>query len=218
MKKKRYSIIGMLISLIIGYFSFVPARSISSVNSFYRELEKRKLAVAMLYRSDRNMKKENHTLYRQIEDAKSAFKALGAVRLYKDADVRFIRANVAEKKLNSLPGDLSLSVHQDPVYVLFKDGRQIKGPNVKGIARGFLNVGQLRGFVDTNMSDDIEDYLDDKAERRARERERSDTRVYFGVGGGYPWYGAYPYHGGWGYPYGGYGYGGRIGFGISFGI
>ena len=217
MKKKGYVLVTtMVLSLIVGYFSCVPARSVSSVNSFYRALEKRQLAVAMLYRSDSNMKKENRTLYRQIEDAKSAFKSLGSVRLYKNADIRFIRANVAKKKLDSLPGDFTVSVHQEPVYILFKNGRPIKGPNAKGIIHGFLNVGKLRSFIDSNMSDAIEDYLDDKAERRARERERSNTRVYFG--GGYPWYGAYPYYGGWGYPYGGYGYGGRVGFGVSFGI
>ena len=217
MKKKGYILIGMLIIFIAGYLGFVSARSVGSVSSFYRVLEKEKLAVAMLYRSDKNMKKENRPLYKKIEEAKSAFKTLSSVRLYKNADIRFIRANIAEKKLSSLPGDFSISVHQEPVYILFKNGRPIKGPNMKGITHGFFNVGQLRSFIDSNMSDAIEDYLDDKAERRARERARADTRVYFGVGGGYPWYGAYPYYGGWGYPYGGYG-GGRVGFGISFGI
>jgi len=217
-KKKRYILIGIVLAVIASYFSFVPARSVGSVNSFYRALEKRQLAVAMLYRIDRNMKKENPALYEQIRDAKSAFKTLSRVRLYERADMRFIRANVSEKKLNNLPEDFGISVHQEPVYILIKNGRPIKGAKIKSIIRGFLNAGELRSLIDNNMSDVIEDYLDDKAERRERERKRSRSRVYFGAGGGYPWYGAYPYYGGWGYPYGGYGYGGRVGFGISFGI
>jgi len=216
-KKKKYSIIAAFIIVVsAGYMGDLPAKIVSSINSFYREIGKRQFAVVMLYRSDKKLRKSNRELYDQIKDAISTFNSLKNVRTYEKSDVRFVQVNVTKGNLDTLPTDLNIVVQQQPVYILFVDGKLVKSPTkVRATAQGFLTIEQLRDFIDSNTQNQMQDYIDEKEEREHRARERS--RMYVGFGG-YPWYGAYPYHGGWGYPYWGYGYGGRVGFGIGFGF
>lgn len=187
-------------------------RSASSVNAFYRIINKAPFSVAFLYKSDSHLKKQNRALYNSIRDAQSSFKALKSVPLYKNADVSFVDVNTASNKLMTLPRDFNVSVYDNhPVYLLFKNGKMLNAHKNKD---DFLTTTELRNFIDNHMMNYLEDYIEDKTLARAQEREREQSRVYFG----YPWYGYYPYYGGLGYyPYGG-GYGGRVGFGISFGI
>jgi len=214
--KKAYVLVGMVAILIMGYIGVIPARSVSSMRSFYRAIEKERFAVAMLYRAGKSLKKDNPALYDQIAEAKEIFRSLSDIRPYKKADVAFVRANVADNQLANLPEDFGITVGGEPVYLLFKKGAALRGAaGNPEVLHGFVTRPQLHTFVDKNLGGDIQGYLEYKAERR--EQQRSDSRVYFGVGGGYPWYGYYPYYGGIGYPYG-YGYGGRVGFGVSFGI
>lgn len=213
MNKNILSAVGFFVLFFVAGMGNIIAKSVSSVNSFYRAIGKRQLAVAMLYRKGKALRKENPELYNKIKDAEDTFKTLKSVRTYKDARILFVQADITKTKLADLPEELGISVGDAPVYLLFEDGKSLGNGAIKS-THGFLTFEQLRSFIDSNMSSQIEDYLDDKAERE----RQSSSRVYFGMG--YPWYGYYPYHGGWGYPYWGYryGYGPRVGFGVSFGI
>lgn len=214
--KKRILI--FLVVLLVGVPLGMYAYSVSSMRSLYRAVEKKALAIVMFYRSARNQRKENRELYDALKKAQKDFASLSRVKTYKQADLQMIQANVEQKDLQNVHEELGVSIGEEPVYVPFVNGKQMQqGPTGGTLSKkGFLTIRQLRDFIDRNMGDVMQDYLDDKQERARR--ERAENALYFGFGGGYPWYGWYPYYGGWGYPYGGYGYGGNVGFGVSFGF
>ena len=217
MYKVVYVVACFLLLIALGYVKTLPARSVGTQKSFNRLVEKHPFVIAMLYNKERRLKKNDRDLYNRIKSAQDAFKQASKMQQYKAADMRFIRANVAEKKLAYVPDSFGVTVQQEPVYILFSRGLPMSNKNgVPVETRGFLDVQAIKSFIDTHLYDAIEDYVDDKMERRAQEKERARSSAYFGIGG-YPWYGYYPYHGGWGYPWG-YGYGPRVGFGFGVGF
>ena len=212
MNNKWYFVIGVAL-IALG----CKGISVSSMRSLYRSIEKRNLAVLMVYKSDKQQRKDNQELYNSIKHAKKEFSSLQSIRDYKKVNMAFIDANITHKDMAGFSDDFGLEVNQEPIYLLFINGKLVKKRSgAPALANGFLSVNALRTFIDTYMQDAMEDYLDDKEEKERRERARAD--FYLGFGGGYPWFGGYPYYGGWWGPYGGYGYGGRVGFGFGFGF
>lgn len=216
MHKRVQHIVGCLIMVALATMHALSARSISNQKTLDKIVERRPFAVVMLYKADRQLRKNDKALYDQIQSARNAFKQASTMQQYAAANIAFLQANVAEEKLVYLPESFNVHVEQEPVYILFSNGLPVTDKsNIVIHMSGFLDAPTLKSFIDSHLYDAIEDYVDDKMERRAQERELAQSSLYFGVGG-YPWYGYYPYYGGWGYPR--YGYGPRVGFGFGVGF
>jgi len=175
----------------------------TSENKFYSAVRRTELAVAYFYKDEARDHKGN----RQSKNMLNIVKSLSKSGYYKDADVNFIKVNVGKAKLASLADDFKIT--QFPTFILFKDGDAVIDDNGStAVLTGSVTKSQLKSFIDTHLSDDIENIIEaKKEERKRRAEERAASAAYYGYYD--PWYGGY----GYGYPYRGWGWGGGIGFG-----
>jgi hypothetical protein len=190
-------------------FIHADMAEIRSRSKFERLLDKRSLVVALFYKNDRDTRK-NKDLTRNIAELERMFKRISEDGRYKDAQVMFVRINVASKDAQVIADEYGVITL--PTFMLFSEGRPVHtGGSSSRIAtkRGFIRGNALSFFIDEYFGETINTIVQINAERR-RHRERShNSYTYVGYG-----VGAYPYYGPYGYPY--YGYGGSVGFGFAF--
>lgn len=211
-KKFKVSISMVAVALCSIFFVVAKEISLRSENRLKDIIIKDRYAVLMLYKEDKDTRKDKK-MTEDLRYLKETFKAVSSDDFYKESDLSFLTSNVAKKELVDLPE--KLGVKQLPAFVLFQDGKAIRGADgQKLILSGFVARDALQGFIDQNLKDELEDVIEEKAEIRKRELEEARIRsyyapqVYFGLGYGYPYgYYGYPY----GY-YGGWGWGGRWGW------
>ena len=200
----RYLMFFMLaITVALG----AAVKRTGKVHTFDREIKKSQLAIGLLYKEDKQTRKDKE-LRKKLKDLHKDFREVS-----KDEDeVAFVSANISKKKLFELKD--RYHVTKTPNFLLFKDGilkpfKDESGTVVSLI--GFPSRQQMRIFI----SDNFQDYIDEiKKEKREEAKERAERRAWSYGPSFYVGWGGYPGEFGYGYGYParwGWGYGGRSG-------
>lgn len=205
---KRKGIVGIVLIGTLALVSTLPVVGkvvkVRSKRAFDRLVDREfDHAIAMFYYADPDTY-QDHKLSDDIDFLKGNFRAASRVPFYKDAEMGFLRVNVARSDLDKVAD--RYGVNSYPAYLLFRFGQKL------GAQRNdYLSSSKIESFIDGTLKDQL------KAAVKRKERIRKERRHHH-YGG--PWYYNYhwPYHG-WGYhhwPYHhGYPYGG-VGFGLYF--
>jgi hypothetical protein len=184
---------------------------VRSSKRFENTVEKNEVVVVMFYRRDKEILNDK-AMRDKVERMERRIQTL-ATRDgdYRNAGVRFLMVNVAKEKLGDLAQEYEVDVTDNPVFVLFHNGKPVRKNGAIVRLAGFVSTQKLCDFIDHHLREQIEDILAAKKEAREQRQEEIDNALYFGAYPyyyGYP-YGAYGYYWNWPYygaPYGGYGY------------
>jgi|SRR5581483_7761514 len=192
-------------------------RVIRREKDLYKALKQSPFVVALFITLDKKDPNKNR-MFQQ----KSDFAYVGSKRFYQDGNVQFLIIDVSRSDLNNVAR--VFHVTQLPTIILFKYDLPLINKEEKLIRlKGFSDAHAIDSFIDDNLGDYIDEYIEQMAQIRQEERERleemqqyNNSGVYFGVGfpgwwGGYPACNySWPYNTGYGYNcgyYGGYFFG-----------
>jgi len=168
-----------------------------SDRSFSGDLAKSPYAIVMFYdKSKENMRSK--PIKQSITDMEAVFESLSKDPEYSDADLLFLKVDVARDDLRSVASHYTVQLF--PTFMIFIGDTPIKQARISG----FASRAQLQNLIDTSLQTRINSYLKEKDAARERALQRAQIRAYNRA----YWY---PYGGwgwGYGYPYGGWGYGG----------
>ncbi len=197
----------MLIGLVCIPSLNAKYKKARSVDSFYGLLARAPYAVALFYdKSKDNMRDE--AIRRSIKDLEIMFRSLSKNPAYKEADLQFIRVDVARRDLSSLAEQYRIRYY--PTAMTFV-GRELVGQPIAGK----LYREQLQSLINQNLGQKMQAVMKEKQKQRQRELQRARIRAYQWAAWGPYWYGGYG--GYYGYrPYWGRGYGRPWG-GVYFG-
>lgn len=169
---------------------------VRSADDFFAKLSSAPYTVAVFYNRDKEVAKDKQTL-RSIKDLEIQIKSLSQNPFYKGADLQFMRVDLDRKDLASVAQQFGIEAL--PTYLLFVGREMVGNPLV-----GFAYRSKVQKFIDQNLLDNMNIYMKEKQQQRARELERAKIQAYRNA---YLW-GPYwnPY---WSYgyaPYWGFGY------------
>lgn len=188
----------ILIALLTVFMLPVIAKDIRvrSKDDFFAKLSSAPYTLAIFYDRDREIMKDKE-IVRSIKDLEIQTKSLSQNPFYKGADLQFMRVDLDRKELESVAQQFNITTL--PTYLLFV-GRELVGKPLVG----FAYRSQVQKFIDQNLLDNMNSYMKEKQQQRARDLERAKIRAYNNA---YLW-GPYwnPY---WSYgyaPYWGFGY------------
>ncbi len=203
-RKKALVSIGLLILVALGMRSTLVGKitSVKSERRFNKLTVRNELVVVMFYdrekkkARDRKEREEQREYYDKLF---AMFKSASKIFDYKEAEVKFLKVNLARKKAADLQHDFDII--ETPTFMLFKDGSPVR--DEKGAIaqlKGIVSREKLREFIDKYFEERIEEIMNQKEEIRRRRLEELRYRRYY-----YPYYyGYYPYY----YrPYWGFGFG-----------
>ena len=175
-------------------------KAISSSEALYKLLSKAPYSVVMFYeKSKENMK--DKTIKQQISDLEVMFKSVSNNDEYKEADLQFLRVDVARKNLMSAAQRFNIT--KFPTFMLFV-GREPIPTTISGsLSQGYIYRSQLEALINAYLKDRMQVHLKNKAESRAIALEKAKIRAYETAAYAPYWYG---YYGPYGYPYWWYGY------------
>ncbi len=210
---RSYQVI-MLALLCLAVVPSIDARykRARSADSFYRLLARAPYSVVLFYNISRENRRDKG-MRRSMKDLEIMFRSLSKNPDYKEAELQFLRVDVARRDLMSVAN--RYSIQRYPTAMLFV-GRESIGQRLSGK----VYREQLQALINHNLRKRMQEVIKEKQKQRQRTLERARIRAYqWAAWGPYwsspYWYGPYGYGG---YrPYWRYGYG-RPGFGISFGF
>ena len=185
-------------------------RRARSADSFYTLLSKAPYSIAMFYdKSKDNMR--NEEIREQIKAIETMFRSLSKDPNYKEANLQFVRVDVARRNLDSVAQQYAIT--KFPTFMTFLGREPIAGQRVQGYAYRT----RIQSLIDRSLKREMQQTLKEKEAQRKRELERARIRAYQRASW-WPYYSG-PYWYGGGYPYWRYGYGyRRPGFGFYFGV
>jgi hypothetical protein len=166
-----YKKLTMLISaclLLVGGVAHAKVKSVNSRREFEQSVAKDSMVVALFYNE------KDKGLTQMYED-------VSKVQKYDDADVIFLRANVARPELKSLLALQHLSTV--PVIIFFHKGKRLHDVKGHATAELFGNVSRdtLQASIDDHFGEEIAQYVARKnakiSNRTARENE--SWKVYY---------------------------------------
>ncbi len=202
-----------MLILLISAVMVIPSlgakdRKVRSADSFDSMLARAPYSVVLFYDNSRENKRDPE-MRGVIKGLESMFRSLSKDPEYKEADLQFLRVDVARRNLSELAQ--RYRVQTFPSAVLFL-GREVTGSRLTGK----VYRDQLQSLINRTFKAQMQSVLKEKEQQRKRQLERARIRAYSRAywGGPYGWG-----YGGYGYPYWGYGgYGGYWGrSGIYFG-
>ena len=174
-------------------------------------LAKSRYAVVMIYRSDKETKRDKE-LRSSIKEQEAVFRSLSNSREFVEAELSFVRVNVAKDELFEFAQEHGVT--QLPTFMLFVGGVPVKKADGSEVVKleGFKARLELDAFINKHLEDGMDEMLEEKEEALKRKLQQARIRHYERPY--YPYF--YPY---WHYPYwGGYGYYPYRRFGFGFGL
>jgi len=170
---------------------------VGSRRKFEKLTDQYRYVVAMFYYRDKEMRSKG-TLSEEIEELKRMFRAVSREQRYENAQVAFLRINLAWKHAHEIAQAFQITADKIPSFILIKNGDAVR--DTKGdpfMLTGYASRDALIGFIDTHWRDQLVDEAKRLAE--VRERREQDSRVYWYYdpwprsGWGWPWCGR-PYY------------------------
>ena len=190
-----FALVVIVLAVGVRHVALCKEFRVRSVSKFDKLVSKYRYAVVMLYRSDKETKRDSE-LRQKIKDLQVMFKSLSKVSRYKETDLQFLNVNVAKKDLSEVMQ--RLGIQTVPTFVLFNGGVPIRDQN-KHIAKlqGSVYRNQLQEFIEKHLSEQLEDVIEAKEKERKRKLEEARIRYYEQPYYPYGYPGYYYY-----YPYG----------------
>lgn len=211
MKKINYVSLCAIVVLVCTFIAlFARVQSGSSERELDNKIIKNNFVVVMFYRKGKEEKSDKE-LRSKLERLDSTYDSLSAKTKYKDAGVAFVRMNIVKEELEEVAR--IYGVRELPAFIVFENGKQaVDNEGKPAILKGFATRADLTNFIETYIGEEIDAYLRDKEQERARRREEDAYyRATYAPYYYYPYYYGYPYYG-----YGYYPYYHRPGFGFGF--
>lgn len=180
-------------------------KAVRSADSFDTVLARAPYSVVLFYDNSRENRRDP-AMRGEIKGLETMFRELSRDPSYKEAELQFVRVDVARHGLAEVAQRYQLRTF--PAAMLFLGGKATGAQLMGKIYRDELST-----LIDRTFKSQMESVLKEKEQQRRRELERARIRAYNAAYWG-------PYWGwGYGYPYGGWRYGGywgRPGFYIGF--
>lgn len=176
MKNNKKMILIAMFALVAGEFLHAKVRTVMARRDFEQTVAKGPMVVALFYENEKGnttMRNQNKGLIRMYED-------LSKYRLYDDADIIFLKVNVARKDLAELAK--LYGVGTIPTFIFFKDGqRMMDHRGSVADLQGFVSRADLQSFIDMHYGEQIKKYVANKENRRQQiiAEENESWKPYF---------------------------------------
>ncbi len=174
--KRALIIIGIFAGIMVTE-SYAKVRTIESTRDFEQRVGQRGVCVALFYtaaaKNDKDMNEKNKRLFRMFDDVSDD-------RAYEKADVICVKVNLARNEFSNFMQQYQVTAM--PVFMLFKDGKQLRNRQGYPIAlTGFITQQSLKEFIDTycGMQIDAINVAKDKERNVRLQEENQSWRPYF---------------------------------------
>jgi len=166
--------------------------TVSSWRQFEKVTNKFRYAVVMFYYNHSQMH-EDEQLQGDIDELKRMFRAVSREQRYENADVVFLRINLAWEGAGKISNAFDITNATIPSFLLIKNGDAVRVSFNKPIMLiGYVDRDQLIAFIDKHWHDELIDEAERVEDEKERRREEQRTYWYYD-----PW----PYYYGWGWPW-----------------
>jgi hypothetical protein len=171
----KKTILSICLTLFVGFIN-AKVRSVGTHRDLEKALSHNHMVVALFYAEEKNNKQMRNS-YKNLH---RMYEGISSYTPYDDADIAFIKLNVARNELADFPA--LYGINSIPSFVFFLGGKVLLDKNKNAVTlNGFVSRADLQALINTYYGPAINQAIIHKEEKikQVQQEENESWKLYF---------------------------------------